>query len=90
MTQDPKSRQASMFGAAIRRGLRHLHEPYKRCPPSHTTGPIPPLPSIRVPPAESERVSRLPFAPSSSARVPSYWVYLTPCKVTEVRLDLTS
>ena len=28
----------------------------KRCPASHATGPIPPLPSIRVRPAESEQL----------------------------------
>ncbi len=75
-TQDPKSHQASMFGVAVCRRCRRLHESCKRPPPGHTTGPISPRPSTRVPPAESERVSRLPFAPSNTVLAASSWLYL--------------
>src|SRR3989449_4502529 len=75
-TRDPKSHQASMCGVAVCRRRRRLHESCKRHPPDHTTGPISPRPSTRVPPAESARVSRLPFAPSSTALAASSWLYL--------------
>src|SRR5437899_7126662 len=73
--RDPKSHQASMCGVAVCRRLRRLHESCKRHPPGHTTGPISPRPSTRVPPAESARVSRLPFAPSSTAPAPACPMY---------------
>ena len=75
-TQDPKSHQASMFGVAVCRRRRRLHESCKRHPPDHTTGPISPRPSTRVPPAESERVSRLPSAPRNTVLAASSWLYL--------------
>src|SRR3989442_5119584 len=60
-----------MFGVAVCRRRRRLHESCKRHPPCHTTGPISPRPGSRVPPAESERVSRPPFDPSSTPPAPA-------------------